>query len=248
MILLTGASDKSFIGRHLFKYLGDLDYKVDRIDKDAFMYTDRRKNKLDKVKPDIVIHCAWIREKDLHSSEHLDFAVKTCKFFKECKNRGIRVINLGSSSEYGVKYEPMKEDMICEPINTYGIAKLMVTLYAKKLGFNTLRLFTVVGEGGHSFADIHKKSKKWSDPFQKRDYVKMVTICLAIQRLIYANHLYGEIINVGSGKETSNFLLADARGKVEEKISSKWFKHKQNQYEPRHWIANTSKIKKLLNL
>jgi len=253
-ILITGVT--GFIGKHLKKYLEDLEYDVDVITREEFENHNYEQLEVGTYKatyskfiriddPIIVIHCVWPREKDLHSLEHLKFGYETCQFFEECKSRGIRVINLGSSSEYGVKFKPMRENMRCEPINTYGLAKLMVTLHAKKLGFNTLRLFTVTGEGGHSFKDIYTNAKKWSDEFQVRDYISIEMICLAIQRLIHAKHLYGEIINIGSGAITNNYNIVKYGNEIQRE---RWNKYPQTQYEPSCWAADITKMRKLLNL
>lgn len=266
-ILLTGGT--GFVGKNLWKYLDRLGYTTENISKDEFMHEDFRRLKdmrleteldrkpfptismegYDRLKPDVVIHCAWPRAVDLHSTDHLEFAEMSCNFFNECKKRGIRVINLGSSSEYGPILEPRREDMLCTPNTTYGIAKLAVTLYAKKLGFNTLRLFTVAGEGGHNFGDIAKDSKKWSDRKQIRDYVSIDKVCLAVQRLIHAEHLYGEIINVASGIPVSNLKVA--KYVLENKDvadDARWNTYPQTQYEPSTWVADTTKMKKLLNI
>jgi len=269
-ILISGST--GFIGGHLMKYLGELNYEVDTISTKEFMKEDW--SRLDnyqllrpveiydkstntvavpKRKPDIVVHCAWLREKDLHAPKHLEFAELSCNFLQQCKDRGIPVINLGSSSEYGVKDEPMKEDMICEPINTYGVAKLMVTLYAKKLGFNTLRLFTVTGEGGHSFKNIYESAvrgdtdmKGFAASTNTRDYIPINTVCVAIERLIHSSHIYGEVINVGSGYQQSNMRVVD---NIDHGLAEViWGTYKQSQYEPRHWSANTDKMKQLLNV
>lgn len=245
-ILITGGT--GFIGSHLHKYLANLGYDCDTINKQDFMSTNFYQ--LDEFKPDIVVHCAWPRSTDLHANDHLEFAEMSCNFSSECKKRGIRVINIGSSSEYGPILEARREDMACFPNTTYGIGKLTVTLFAKKLGFNTLRLFTVTGEGGHNFKDIAKESKKWSDRKQVRDYVSIETVCLAVQRLIHAEHLYGEIINVGSGVAFRNSQVA---GILENtlKFTSKappWDKYPQTQFEPSNWQADTTKMKQLLNI
>lgn len=224
-----------FIGGHLKKYLTDLGYDVCGIKNDEYMIKDNSKE-------NIVVNCGWIRNNDLDSQEHLECATEMCKKMETYKQFGIRVINLGSSSEYGVKYEKMKEDMICEPINTYGIAKLMVTLYAKRLGFNTLRLFTVTGEGGHSFADIMDKTEKWESPRSMRNFVKVKVVCKAIERLLHANHLYGEIINIAD-------LGAVRYGIIDhDNIKNRWYKYPQRQYEPQRWEADITKMERLLNI
>ncbi len=194
--------------------------------------------------PDIVVHCAWPKL-GLHKTDHLEFAEATCNFYNECKQRGIRVINIGSSSEYGIKNEPMKEDMICEPINTYGIAKLMVTLFAKKLGYNTLRLFTVTGEGGHSFFDNQEKWDKWEHPFSNRTTIPVELVAKAVERLMHAEHVYGEIINCGTDNERS---YKGWQSDFNLNPESKWLKAPQTQYEPRRWACDTTKMKQLLNL
>lgn len=247
-ILVTGAT--GFIGKNLVKYLGSVGYEIETLSHLEFMNEDfHRLDCFYDVKvgdngehPDVVVHCAWPKL-DLHVTDHLEFAEMTCNFYNECKKRGITVINIGSSSEYGVKFEPMREDMICEPINTYGIAKLMVTLYAKKLGFNTLRLFTVIGDGGHSFFDNLEKWDKWESPLSNRDTVGIMTVCKAVERLIHAKHLFGEIINIGRGVVK---MYIDYDG--QHTNIDPWFKAAQTQYEPLLWQADVTKMNKLLNV
>jgi len=234
---ITGST--GFVGKHVSKYLYDLGYEVTLITRGEFM--NQEWSVLEGL--DTVIHCAWCTDKDLQSIEHLEFAEWTCNFFNECKKRGIRVINIGSSSEYGVKYEPMKEDMVCEPVNAYGIAKLSVTLYAKLLGYNTLRIFSPYGEGGKNFVSRFKKALKYGNPKDCRDYFPVELVSYAVERLLHAKHLYGEIINVCEGEslENGDFILNG-------KDNKKWHKYKQNQYEPSVWVGNPIKMKKLLNL
>ena len=243
-IIITGGT--GFVGSHVWKFLGKLGYNIKNLSSKQFMNEDWKL--LDKD-VEVVIHCAWPK-KDLHSTEHLEFAEMSCNFFNECQKRGIRVINIGSSSEYGVKYEPMHEEMMCEPHTTYGIAKLSTTLYAKKLGFNTLRIFSAYGEGGSNFKSIYKKVDKWGHPRDRRDYQSVETVAYAVERLLHAQHLYGEIINICSGHETVNSDVAYAPwrqlGDVE--AESKWHTYPQRQYERSMWIGDETKMKRLLNL
>ncbi len=243
-IKITGG--RGFIGGHIIKYLSELGYDIDYFTKEDFLA--QKWELLDGV--DTVIHCAWCMDKDLQSIEHLEFAEWTCNFFNECKKRGIRVINMGSSSEYGVKYEPMKEDMQCEPINAYGIAKLSVTLYAKLLGYNTLRIFSPYGEGGKNFVSKYKTAEKYGNPLDTRDYYPVELVSHATERLIHAEHLYGEVINICRGIYRTNgeHVNPFSYGDIEATTGPKWFKYKQNQYEPSVWVGDTTKMKKLLNI
>lgn len=213
---------------------------------------------LEEHKPDVVVHCAWIRDKDLDITDHLEFAEMTCHFFQECANRGIRVINLGSSSEYGMHLDLMNEDTsVCSPHTTYGIAKLAVTLFAKKLGFNTLRLFAVYGEGGHSFRDNYVNLQKWGNHRDNRHWVKIETVCKAIERLLHAKHIYGEIINIAEfhrnycGVVFPHYPSPPVdKGSVitDEDAICRWDKYPQRQYEPHRWEADTKRMRELLNL
>ena len=241
-IVLTGAT--GFIGGHVMNYLANLGYEVDYISTKEFMNNDW--TKLD-TKPDVVIHIAWIREADLQSHRHLEFATWSCNFLDECKKRGIRVINIGSSSEYGTKNKPMKENMICEPRNTYGIGQLMVTLHAKNLGYNTLRLFTVYGEGGYSFYDICKKAERFTTRTDCRDYISIDYVCIAIEKLIHAQHIYSEIINICCGVPIRNWQVAELLLK-DINYSSRWWKYPIRQFEPFLWYGDPGKMIGMIGL
>lgn len=242
-VYITGGT--GFVGKNILRWLFDLGYEVDLITSNQFRHEDW--SLLDNA-PDAVIHCAWPTTKPIHSIEHLEFAEWSCNFLDICKKRGIRVINIGSSSEYGVKHKPMKEDMSCFPINTYGIAKLSVTLYAKNLGFNTLRLFSPAGEGGKNFLSMKEKAEKYGNPKDNRDYQHVVMVCKAVERLLHATHLYGEIINVCTGLNMSHGdIYTQTTGKKVDDCD-KWFKYPQNQYEPQLWVGDPSKMRRLLNV
>jgi nucleoside-diphosphate-sugar epimerase len=248
-VLVLGST--GFVGGHVMNYLGGLGYEVDTLSTAEFLAEDWKRLddfRLEEgVKPDYLINCAWIRNKDLHATDHLEMAEAVCNLYQECANRGIKAINLGSSSEYGVKSEAMREDMMCEPINTYGIAKLSVTLFAKKLGFNTLRLFTVTGKGGHSFKDNYEGVEKWSNPNAERDYVHIDEVVSAIENLMHGQHIYGEIINLCSGEGVTNGQLAEpsAVGQYED---DRWHTYPVRQYERSDWVGDTTKMNNLLNI
>lgn len=240
-ILITG-SENGFVASHLYKYLCSLKYEVSFLGKEDF----NNKNfaaLYQQPKPDVVVHTAWTRCKDIHSLEHLDFAKQSCEFFNYCKDAGLRVINLGSHAEYSVN-EVSKETDRCEPVTTYGIAKLATTLHAKNLGYNTLRLFAVTGEGGRQFKSIYENASGYNHKENVKDYVPIEMVCHAVVRLMYAQHLYGEIINVATGKqETAEEIAKEIEGARE-----KWNMYQQRQYEQSEWRGDTEKMEKILNI
>lgn len=259
--LITGGT--GFIGGHLMSHLGRLGYDVENLPKQEFLtedfarLTDIRRDGSNE-KPDVVIHTAWPRLASVHDPAHLEFALWSCQFLQECADNGIKVINLGSHNEYGVKYEPAHEEMLCEPIDTYGIAKLMVTLYAKKLGMNTLRLFAVYGEGGRNFKSVAAHAGKFANPTNTKDFIPVEAVCWAVERLMHGQHLYGEVINVCTGEQQAAHeivlrLLKDSPEELErEQLELEKIKqfnlYPQRQFEPSMWVGDPEKMKRILNL
>lgn len=257
-VLITGGT--GFIGSDIAKYLSELGYEVVCFPREYFEAKEFGML-YEKPKPDVVVHAAWTRERDIQSLNHLDFARASCEFFDYCKDAGLRVINLGSHNEYGVKFEPAREDMMCQPVDTYGIAKLATTLYAQRLGFNTLRLFAVYGEGGRNFKSIYETSQKYSHPENVKDFVPLRMVSWAVERLMHAQHLYGEIINVASGTQETAFELVrnlcnesrslrcgEAEICRECELMKRFNLYPQRQYEPSMWVGDTEKMERLLNL
>lgn len=127
-------------------------------------------------------------------------------------------INTGSSSEYGNKHHPMQETDLCEPITNYAISKLTTSLYAKsyanktKKPLVTLRLFSPFGSYDHPrrlIAETILKLIKQQEiicynPTATRDYIFIDdVICAYLKCLEKPEKLTGEILNVGSGQQTS---------------------------------------------
>lgn len=238
-ILVLGFT--GYVGSHIVSYLTRLGYQVECLSREEF----EDKNYYRLQGGDILINAAWTRQKDLHSLEHLDFARDVCSMYQYCHDNGIRVLNLGSHAEYSIGKEPSKEIDLCEPVTTYGIAKLMVTLYAKNMGFNTLRLFAVYGGGGRTFRDVvGLHNAKFAMPENAKDFVPVEQVCYAVERLIHMPHVYGEIVNVASGFTlTAEELASEVQG-----VEEKWHQYAQRQFESPYGAGDVTKMKELLNL
>lgn len=246
MIALNGAN--GFIGKNVSRYLKKLNYEVSEVPRPDYGIAPQA---------DIVINCAWIKSPDIHDLAHLDFAMDTIRYYEECSRKGIRVINIGSHSEYGVQEKPASEMDKCEPVNTYGLAKLMVTLHAKKLGYNTLRLFAVYGDGGRTVKDVMgSREARFSQPENVKDFVPVGMVCAGIERLIHAKHLYGEVINICSGTQESVREMVmelvppdeiDRELRIKE-LYEKFYQYPQRQYEPSEYRGDPTKMIRLLNI
>lgn len=126
-------------------------------------------------------------------------------------------INVGSSSEYGIKYAPMCEVDICEPQSAYGISKLSATvlarlehqLYGRSIA--TFRLFSPYGPHDNPQRLIAKtinsclSRKPFSLPsaWVCRDYIFVDDV---VDLLLIAgtrkDTYKGDIFNVGSGTQS----------------------------------------------
>lgn len=125
-------------------------------------------------------------------------------------------INIGSSSEYGLKNGPMSESDRCEPVNAYGISKLAATHLARLAAMRdgvpiaTFRLFSPYGPQDDPSRLVSQAIAHFlaGTAFQLphhaavRDYVFVDdTVELFIAASDSVSQHAGEVFNVGSGTE-----------------------------------------------
>lgn len=221
-----------------------------------------------KIKPKQVFHLAHYggNPKENDSIELRKVIIDgTRAIFNACAQvESIKaVVHTGSSSEYGTKLFPMREDMLLEPSIPYGCAKAWATLYGQHLAREknvpivTLRLFSVFGpwEMGTRFipaailACLNEAVFKLSNPKTVRDFVFVEDVVRAIL-MAAKNTCTGEVINIGSGRQTSLKKTADLIFKNTEKKPSHVKMGSSGRSFDRAnvvWKANISKAKKLLN-
>ena len=219
------------------------------------------------IRPDIVYHIAaagtsvW---KDSFSFEELyqfNF-FGTMNLIDACKEVWVEYfINTWTSSEYGEKEAPMKEDDILEPNNDYGISKAAWSLYAQYMGKKKnfpifhFRLFAVYGTWEETrrliptLIDAYKKKEnpKLGSPNSVRDYIlvdDVVDIYLSLDKL--DSKSWWEIYNLWTGVQhkTSEViaLLNDITGLS---ITPLYGSIKNKQTEPNSWLADIGKLQKI---
>jgi len=140
----------------------------------------------------------------------------TVNLLRACEQTGFDLfINTGSSSEYGIKSEPMREDDLLEPIGDYGVSKAAATLFCqsefreKNLPVLTLRLFSPFGPW-----DDHKRlipsviksmlrgeAPRLSNPESVRDYIFIEDVIDCYMELIQKPSCPAPIFNIGSGHQ-----------------------------------------------
>ncbi|MDB8566198.1 NAD-dependent epimerase/dehydratase family protein [Turicibacter sanguinis] len=166
-------------------------------------------------------------------------------------------INTGSSSEYGLKHLPMKEDDSCNPLNMYGISKLSGTLYSQYVAnkwnknIGTIRLFSPFGDfedKGRLFPDlilnaIENKPIYLTNPDAVRDFIYVHdAIDLYVQIIKTKSQIKGEIYNCGSGKQHSvkegvSKVLEVTNSKSDVIIESK----RHQEIEINSWVCDLTK-------
>jgi len=284
-VLITGSG--GFIGANFtYKFL-DLGYNVHLIekkesnlwrlknlkDKIKINYINLKDyNKLEKfilkLKPQIILHFAAYgtypkKQKDIKNTIDTNL-LGTINLVNACSKIKFKCfINTGSSSEYGIKEKPMKENDLLEPNNLYGITKAAATMYcqnaARKLGLPiiTVRPFAVYGyfeEKERLIPTVIKsclmnKELKLSSPESVRDFIFIEDVIeaylLAIKNI---QKIKGEIFNLGTGKQSTIAEVVRIIKKITNStIKSKYGETKIAQSEPKYWVTDISKIKNILN-
>lgn len=184
--------------------------------------------------------------------------IGTWNLFKNFSDKGIEMfVNTSSSSEYGEKFEPMHELMSVEPNNLYGATKASATIlcstYAKlnKIPLATLRLFSPYGAFDAAsrliptviVSSLLNKDVKLTKKDSKRDFVFIDDVIEAYSLVGNLNDKYGEIYNVGSGKQHSVGEITDKIiDIVGNNISVEWGNNFNRQYEPGMWVSDINKI------
>jgi nucleoside-diphosphate-sugar epimerase len=270
--LVTGGS--GFIGSNLTRALlrenyevglllreGHIAWRIDEIRKDVELLNadltdkDRVKQVVRDFNPDVIFHLATFgaypsREKDL------DLIVKTniLGTISLLNASGdIPLINTGSSSEYGIKSAPMREDDLCTPNIDYGWAKLAQTIYCQTRRIPTLRIFSAYGpwEDPNRLIPTLIKSKIDGNDLNLIDSVRdFVYIDDVIDAFLKTSRNYerarSQIINVGTGRQRSVKDLLSVLDSINpRKIPINW-NFKQVQTEPSLWVADIRKAGELI--
>ncbi len=179
------------------------------------------------------------------------------------KHRFKLFINAGSSSEYGIKSEKMKESDIITPVNDYGVTKAAATLFCQKeairnnLPIITFRLFSPYGY----FEDksrliplviasaLKNQSMELSFPDNVRDFIFIEDVVNAYIKTTENKSNPGEIYNIGSGEQHQisdvvNLVLQITNSNS--KIAWGKVKKQTRQIEPKKWEADISKAQEIL--
>ena len=233
MIFVTGSS--GFVGTNVTKYFVDKGIQVVGLDlakpnnsstEELFTFhkcdlTNREAvaKAFEEFKPHKVIHLAFITHRKNVYEEFLDDAKITLNMLDAAsKKRVERFLMMSSSTVYGLKPvdEPVSEgDNLQNPKGTYGRAKLMAELMAKRyveaknLPVTIFRGFEIYGPNLTIPSIVKKLLEKaiHKEPMrlfcygeQKTDFTYVEDLCEAMHIVLNDHRAIGETFNVGSGK------------------------------------------------
>lgn len=220
-----------------------------------------------RIKPTYIFHLAAYGSlpKEENMDDLIDVNLRgTVSLINAIKKNPFKLfINTGSSSEYGVKFDSMKEIDLPFPINDYGVVKTATTLYAYKeairnnLPIITFRLFSAYGPYEHKprFIPTVVRAAIKNDPISVgnkknvRDFIYIEDMVDAYLSTCKIKINPGEIFNIGTGRqhtleETVNRIvkLSGSRSKVEWGVVP----IQERQVESGKWQADTRKTSKML--
>ncbi|MBT4209325.1 MAG: SDR family NAD(P)-dependent oxidoreductase [Candidatus Komeilibacteria bacterium] len=164
------------------------------------------------------------------------------------------IVNVGSSSEYGAKTEPMRENMSVEPNTEYGQAKVEATKLSKKTAV-TVRPFSVYGPWESKvrlipaviMACLENRAPQLANPKTVRDFIYIDDV---VDALITAseNFMPGEVFNLGSGQQTSLKEIVDLIVKLTDAdIKLEWNEIAGQSFDTNTWVADTKHSSEKLN-
>lgn len=219
-----------------------------------------------KIGPEIIYHIAAyggnLAQKDFRKIIESNY-IGTANLVNACKKVDFELfVNTGSSSEYGIKTSPMREEDILEPVNDYGVSKSAATLYCQSVARNekipivTLRLFSPYGcYEGHKrlipsvILDCLRGENPKIISFEfVRDFIFIEDVVDAYLKVLCPKEIGGEIINIGSGKQHSVGEIVDTIIELTgEELAPETCGTPRWPNEPEKWEADITKAKKLLN-
>lgn len=259
IVAITGSH--GFLGKALLKRLTDSDqsYMTHIIKREDF-YLPGFKEKLREINPSLIIHCGAYGNHSDQTDDQETFeanVVKTFLLIKDTLDIPYEAfINIGSSSEYGIKIQSMREEDYLEPMTMYAGTKaagtMIARVFAKKYNkpIVTVRPFSVYGPGeaDHRFIPtaikaLVKGEELQLDPNAQHDWIYIDDFVEAVLKVIeHASVLSGNAVNIGMGKQYANrevlTILEMIAGK-EAKVVNKNFPRTDSKY----WIANNSLLK-----
>lgn len=249
-IFITGSS--GFIGRHIVKFYQDQGHDV--FEHRRYMDVG---GKLCYFNPDLIINCAA----EIYNAD--DMWVPNVLWTQECLEYvklypNTKMIQIGSSAEYGPVPRAAKETDRINPVDMYqatkGAATLLCQGYARQyeLDITVARPYSVYGryEKPHRLFPRLWRAFKQDEPMKLfhgfHDFIYIDDFVRGIDILVNAgNKPLGDIVNFGSGMQHSNFTVAAMfRNQCTKDAPIEIVSTMAKSFESDVWICDTAYAKK----
>jgi nucleoside-diphosphate-sugar epimerase len=207
-IFITGTT--GFIGKNLVKF-------YDGVELYAYSRNENLSDALNYFAPDIIINCAAeIYKPELMWDSNVMMVKTCCDYVKN--NTHVKMIQIGSSSEYGPLPRPSAETDRINPVDMYqstkGVATVLCQGYARTYGLDICiaRPYSVYGryEKPHRLFPRLWKAFKLNTPMKlydgEHDFIYIDDFVRGIDILVKSHNTpHGDIVNLGSGIQYNNF-------------------------------------------
>jgi UDP-glucose 4-epimerase len=282
-VLVTGGA--GFIGSHLVRKLLDSDYTILVVDdlsvgrRDLLPPSNELKfvklnigdenslcKVLSKFRPNIVIHLAaihFIPFCNANPQRTFEVNVLGTRNLLECCRRikPETLIYTSSATVYKDSSNPLTEDSSTEPIDIYGMTKLVgedlfrCFQHEEGIGVRVLRLSNVYGPNDlnpHVIPEIVRQLKsggrviKLGDLSTVRDFIYVDDVVEAIMRVIGRTENDFDIFNVGTGeghsvKEILNIIEELIRKELHVNVE----KNKLRKHDKKYLVLDVKKIQRV---
>ena len=218
-----------------------------------------------KVRPNVIYHLAT--HGAYHYQDNADKTLRTnvlglWNLIQACNDVGYDLfVNTGSSSEYGVKQFAMRETDAPDPTSFYAVAKAAQSLLCQHVGRSgdraiiTLRLFSAYGPYEEptrlipnlAMSALERRPIDMVSPETVRDFVYVDDVVDAYLEVDKLKQLRGEILNVGTGVQTSLRQLVSRLEAVHgAPIHARWGQMEARTWDTNVWVADVSKLRRAI--